>query len=68
MDCTIACPFGTVNYNHDTGINVLRAGLHVAWLDDSNQVLRGMLASSDDDQFDDQSVDDAWDFLDDARR
>lgn len=56
------------DYNHDTGINVLRAGLHVAWLDDSNQVLRGMLASSDDDQFDDQSVDDAWDFLDDARR
>ncbi len=56
------------DYNHDTGINVLRAGLHVAWMDDTNQELRSMLSMSGDDHFDDQSVDDAWDFLDRARR
>lgn len=54
------------DYNHDTGINVLRAGLHVAWLDDGNQVLRGMLAMNGDDGAGD-AVDDAWDFLDRAR-
>lgn len=56
------------DYNHDTGINVLRAGLHVAWMDDSNQVLRSMLALGDDDHPDDHSLDDAWDFLDRGRR
>lgn len=56
------------DYNHNTGINVLRAGLHVAWLDDTNQVLRSMLAVSGDDAGGDHSLDDAWDFLDRARR
>ncbi|GAB4385709.1 MAG: hypothetical protein Kow0022_12710 [Phycisphaerales bacterium] len=51
------------DYNHNIGINVLRAGLHVAWLDDGNQTLRMMLPDSDADP-DGSVVDRAWDFLD----
>lgn len=51
------------DYNHDIGINVLRAGLHVAWLDDSDQTLRMMLPDGNGNTGGD-AVDEAWDFLD----
>lgn len=56
------------DFNHNVGINVLRAGLFVAWMDDSNQVLRMMLSSGEDDPLHDDSVEDAWDFIDGANR
>jgi len=51
------------DYNHGVGMNVLRAGGHVAWLDDTNGRIINMLATEDND-IDDASVENAWDLLD----
>lgn len=55
------------DYNHAVGMNVLRAGGHVAWLDDTNGQIIGMLATEDND-IDDASVENAWDLLDNRQR
>jgi competence protein ComGC len=52
------------DYNHKIGLNVLRVGGHVAWLDDSNGELMAML-DNDDGSVDDATLDDAWNLLDD---
>ena len=51
------------DYNHKVGLNVLRVGGHVAWLDDSDGELMAMLAD-DDGSIGDSSLDDAWNLLD----
>ncbi|RMH14553.1 MAG: type II secretion system protein [Planctomycetota bacterium] len=52
------------DYNHHVGLNVLRAGLHVAWLDDGEGSLAAMLANGDGGNGGSQAVDQAWDFID----
>lgn len=51
------------DYNHSVGMNVLRAGGHVAWLDDTDGQILSMLATEDG-GIDDESVENAWDLLD----
>ncbi len=51
------------DYNHRKGTNVLRAGGHVAWLDDDTGQLTSMM-TMDDGNRPDGSVDDAWELLD----
>lgn len=51
------------DYNHRKGTNVLRAGGHVAWLDDDTGQLMTMF-SHDDEDGPGGSIDDAWNLFD----
>ena len=51
------------DYNHKSGLNVLRVGGHVAWLNDSDGQLAALLAD-DDGNADGTPMEEAWDLLD----
>jgi type II secretory pathway pseudopilin PulG len=51
------------DYSHRVGLNVLRAGGHVAWMDDPNGQIMGMLAIEDP-GIDSENVEEAWNLID----
>lgn len=55
------------DYSHRVGLNVLRAGGHVVWMDDPDGQIMAMLAPEDTDT-DESSVDEAWDIIDHQQR
>lgn len=56
-----------LDFNHQLGLNVLLADLHVVWYDDSNRELYSSLPDDEDEVGAASAVSDAWSAIDDGR-